>query len=444
MNREYLEDYEQREKAEYERLLRRIQDGRFDFEKDRFPSDERFIKLQKPIAFAEFEAANIENLWAQVPFCGSLVVCLVAAPQLSFEKIYFKKTEIDKIVDFAKETGKLQFVLSQFPTEYQDLDYLEPFFLELQPPVFQSLPYFVFGTKKDVEKTVETFSTLAKIRFEDYLIKSVSVAKSVDPGFRLSAQAFLNRFLSIYCVLKLCGYQLAEEIENLLVDDPAKADHLLTVCRRFIYQPLNDMRCDITNFTSDVLYEARKLPLAYQPAQVRFPCEIGKFLMKDKLTYAPYGLEACKDIMNHYDAYDLQKVQASLNEAIITNGADLVFKSAKELSEILDNVWNDKAISHRIKNIEIGVPVSIAAVGGIVAGLPGLLAGGFLSELGFKVVEKATEKYAEKLFSVKGEGLTERLAKLRTKSYQANVYDFKKKYKGRINQPSSEEDKKTN
>jgi hypothetical protein len=72
-------------------------------------------------------------------------------------------------------------------------------------------------------------------------------------------------------------------------------------------------------------------------------------------------------------------------------------------------------------------------LGGIVAGLPGLFAGGFLSELGFKVVEKATEKYAEKLFSTKGEGLTERLAKLRTKSYQVSVYDFKKKYKDRIN-----------
>jgi len=30
------------------------------------------------------------------------------------------------------------------------------------------------------------------------------------------------------------------------------------------------------------------------------------------------------------------------------------------------------------------------------------------------------------------EGLSEKLAKLRTKSYQANVYDFKEKHKDRI------------
>ena len=42
------------------------------------------------------------------------------------------------------------------------------------------------------------------------------------------------------------------------------------------------------------------------------------------------------------------------------------------------------------------------------------------------------KKEVEKLFNVKGEQVTEKLAKLRTKSYQANIYDFKKKYKGKI------------
>jgi hypothetical protein len=55
----------------------------------------------------------------------------------------------------------------------------------------------------------------------------------------------------------------------------------------------------------------------------------------------------------------------------------------------------------------------------------GAVTGGFLAELGFKIGEKAVTEF----FSEKAEGLSERIAKLRTKSYQANVYDFKKKYK---------------
>jgi len=38
----------------------------------------------------------------------------------------------------------------------------------------------------------------------------------------------------------------------------------------------------------------------------------------------------------------------------------------------------------------------------------------------------------EEGFGMHAEMLSEKLAKLRTKSYQANVYDFKKKYKSKI------------
>ncbi|MCJ7633275.1 hypothetical protein MUP77_12900 [Candidatus Bathyarchaeota archaeon] len=422
MNRDYLEDYSQREASEYDKLKRRIRDGSFSFTDDRYPPDERFVKIQKPVAFAEFEAISKENLWAQLPFCGSLVVCLVSAPESYFEEIYFKKTEIDGLIDFTKETGKLQFVLSQDPIEYEGLDFLEPIFQQLKPPALQPIPDFIFGNEKDIKKATETFATLARLGFTDF------VRRICTPENRVPAQTLFRKNCDVYCDLKLGGYKLAEEIENLLVDDPAGAEVMLLICRKFISEPLHNMRFDMTNFTLNTLHTSQFLPLVHQPTKARFPCEIGKFLMKDKLTFAPYGMEAFKDITYHYDAYDLRKVQEALNEGIVTNHPDIVAKNTDELSEILDNVWNDKTIPNRIKNIEIGVPVSIAAIGGIVAGLSGLFAGGFLSELGYKVVEKATEKYAEKLFGVKEEGLTERLAKLRTKSYQANIYDFKKKY----------------
>jgi hypothetical protein len=131
--------------------------------------------------------------------------------------------------------------------------------------------------------------------------------------------------------------------------------------------------------------------------------------------------------MDDYDSYDLQKVLKSLNEGILLNRPDLVEKGSEEFSAILRKIWNDKTIPKRIDCLKIGLPVSMAAIGYAAAGLQGAGAG-FLAELGLKVGEKAFEE----LFGVKGETLLEKVAKFRTKSYQATVYDFKKKYPRRI------------
>lgn len=103
------------------------------------------------------------------------------------------------------------------------------------------------------------------------------------------------------------------------------------------------MRSDLRNFTSEE-DKLTQIPLVYQPSSKQFPCEIGKFLIR-KLTYAPYGLDACKELMYPYDAHDLQKIQRSLNEGVITNNPDILNKNVSALSEILDNIWNDKTIS---------------------------------------------------------------------------------------------------
>jgi len=264
------------------------------------------------------------------------------------------------------------------------------------------------------------------------------MVKYYNYGIQLSRQfgsiglrGWLEANVNTYVFLKLARYTIAEAIENLMIESPEKAVAMLIVCQRFILNPFVDLRSDQVNFSLEGMKTAKLLPSLYQPRIARFPFEIGQFLLK-KLTYTPQGIRACYDILDHYNSYDLQRVQESLNEAIVTNHPDIVNKNSEELSEILDNVWNDKTIPKRIGNIKVGVPVSIAAIGGVAGGLMGGLAGagtgGFLAELGFKIGEKAVEKF----FNTKGTGLSEKLAKLRTKSYQANVYDFKKKYKHRI------------
>jgi len=418
LDREYLEDYEQKERAEYDKFLKNIEEGKFSFEKDRYPPDERFAKIQRPRALV---AGPFDTIWAQIPFCGSLILVISPVSKHLFEEIYFDVSEMDEIIDFIKESGRLQIGISKLPMEFEKLDYLEPIFKEVNPPVISALPYSFYGTEKEFQKAEETFKTLARIKYLEFTRRQAQAWDS--SAFSLA----YDMDLTTYSFLKLGRYTIIKDVENLIVDDPMRAFLLLGICQMFIVNPFINITYDTYNFRLDEIARSRTLPLVYQPQEIRFPCEIGKFLMK-KLTYAAQDMRACYDLIDHYEANDLGKVQESLNDAIVTNRPDIVTRNAEELSQILDNVWNDKTIPNRIKNIEIGVPVSIAAVGGIVAGLPGLFAGGFLSELGFKVAEKATEKYAEKLFSTKGEGLTERLAKLRTKSYQANIYDFKKKY----------------
>jgi hypothetical protein len=433
LDREYLQDYELREKEEYDRLVeRRIQDGTFNFEKDRYPPDKRFINLQEPVALTTLHSANTKNLWAQIPFAGSLIISVPSYPKYMFEENLFPVSEIPEIIRFTKETGKLQFVLHDEPTCYAGLDYLDSFFKELKPPFYLAAPFSIFGNEKDIQRNSEVFNTLGSIRYYDFLRKQSEQVFS--SSFKLIAQ----RTLSTYLILKLGHYDpIVEIIEKYMIDDPEKAFILFLVCQRFITVPINDLLCDSISLTLEDARTAEHLPSVYRPREVQFPVEIGKFLLK-KLTYAAKGMRACYNLLDEYDSYDLKRVQKALNEGIVTNNPDIVAKSEEEFSMILDNIWEDKTITDRIKNIEIGVPVSIAAIGGIVAGLPGLFAGGLLSELGFKVMEKATEKYAEKLFSVKGEGLTERLAKLRTKSFQANIYDFKQKYKDRMVPDSSD------
>jgi len=134
LDRGYLEDYAQREWSEFERLEKRILEGNFSFEKDRYPPDKSFINLQKPVALASLETAKVSNIWAQIPFCGSLIILLPPFPQSVFEESISKISEIPKIIDFIKDTGRLQVAITEDPRDYEGLNYLDPFFKELNPP----------------------------------------------------------------------------------------------------------------------------------------------------------------------------------------------------------------------------------------------------------------------------------------------------------------------
>jgi hypothetical protein len=415
MDKQFLLDYEKNENEEYIRFEKALREGTFKFGKDRFPADHRFVKLQEPIALPIFEAAQKENIWAQIPFSGSLIFTIAPYSKKEFERLFFDTAEIPKIIDFIKETGRLQVILNAKPSSYVGLDYLDPVFLELRPPILHSAPYTVIASQLEITKAQHTLDALARVRFDDYL------RNQTGPRYDIIGM----RLYHVYMVLKLGNFPIANQIENFMIDDPAEAAKLLDFCLPVLCSPLLDPFCSLYNSSMKDFKESASYLNSQQ--KVRFPYEIGKFLVH-KLTFAPEGMRACNELIDHYDAYDLRKVLDSLNDAIVSNSPDVMKMSADELSTILDNVWNDKTIPKRIKGLKIGVPLSFAVLGsvaGTVTGGPlGATIGagaGFLTGLGFQVAEKALD--------IGGDLISEKISqKLPSKSYQMNIYNFKEKY----------------
>jgi hypothetical protein len=424
MDKEFLEDYEQRESSEYRALLESIVRDEFDLKRDRFPPDRRFLNIQRPVAVTSFGTMRADHIWAQIPFCGSVILALPPYEQRQFEEHVMKVSDIPKIIEFVKETGRLQVALSANPLAYEGLDHLDQFFIDLKPPFLSAFMLTDFAEEREIEREKVTFEALGNLGYFAYLRRRLT-------DFRHSSlNSLLTTQFGTFAALELGGYAIIEHIKNLMVDNPEEALYMLGLCGFFLIDPVLDLRSDSRNFAFDIISDATRLLGIYKPEKY-FPYEIGRFLVS-KLTYAAQDPEACRNLMDNYDAYDLQRVLKSLNDAILVNNPEIVVKSTTDLSDILENVWSDKTIPNRIANIEIGLPISIAAVGAVagslVAGPSAALGGGFLASLGFQVGEKAIDR----LFNVKGKALSEKISKFGTKSYQATVYDFKKKYKGKI------------
>jgi hypothetical protein len=414
LNREFIEDYEQKEGQEFDRLLKQIKSGEFIIGKNKYPPDDRFKKIQTPVTIVSSDwLSDNKDMWAMIPFNGSLIRYLPpVSSKEAFEERFCEVSKIDKVIDFIEETGRLQVMLSANNLyAYENLDFLEPFFSLLRPPVGWGLPVYTVANVKEVERIKEEFNSLYRINYENWL-ESTCDKDGQNQQERL---ATILRQRQTFTFLKLGKYEIAEDIENLMVDCPAEAFKMLKIYGAFIFNPSIDLRSDTITFTAEGIRAASVLPKAFQP-KIEFPYEIGKFLT-NKLTYAPLGIESCKEIIYHYNAYDLRKVQQAMNKGILTNNPDVLRKSANEFTEILDNIWNDKTIPYRVKGLRVGIPLAVAAIGSVAAGPIGA-AGGFLAGLGYSV--------ADKFIELGTDGLSERLAKIKTKNYQANVYDFKK------------------
>ncbi|HSV50257.1 MAG TPA: hypothetical protein VLH35_08060 [Candidatus Acidoferrales bacterium] len=413
MDKEFLEDYAQREWGEIERYFKGLSEGRIT-KSNRFPPNCRFPKITEPITY--LSQINMP-LWSVVAFSGSTIIPLYPIEERFFESVYGLKTnQINEIVSFTEETGKIQFVLMKDPRDYQGLEFLEPIFQRLRPPKAEGIPPNQFiGEKKD-KLLFEEYLTLADLGFRDFFEKKFQYNWN-----KSLVDSNLVTFSRNYVMAKaFASATFNQDMEDALVSNYQRFYEIMMALSVFVFDPLfNPLQCtqclDIEHYRKLAAWANRE---GIETKDRPFPCELGRLLMQ-KLTHYPESLEACKQLSAIYTEADVQKLFKVISESVMLRQSPIVEQKGAELSSILDNLWNDKSVTRKIDGIRFGVPLALGVVGTISAGLSGGYTG-LLSGLGFDVMDN--------LFQLKEESITEKIAKTFSSSQQVAIFDFKKRY----------------
>lgn len=233
MNEEFLQDYHMRELAAASKFVERLEKGQIEPE-ERFPPANSFHRLLKPSAIA----ATASPIWPQIPLCGSLIIPLSPRAENHFKELHgFGSSDIDSLVSFCKETGRVQFALSSDPLSFRGLDFLDPIFSELKPPRLVS-PYFITEISPQVaKKFMAEFVTLSDIKFFSWYRKFLRKHGATENHVR----ARMKNLAGYYVFLRAKGFDaISEQIENDLIDDPPSALTLLNFSQSLLIWPSGD------------------------------------------------------------------------------------------------------------------------------------------------------------------------------------------------------------
>lgn len=419
--KEYLEDYENKEKERLNRINKEARSQDISSFESLFPTH-RFPNFHQPVARlfgSPYRIKENDSIWSRSLLSGTTLCPLFPTPLSSFEEENgFRIREIPEIIDFIKRTGKVAFYLREYPTAYKHLDFLEPVMTELRPICLSSIPLSAFFPADEVKKYIVEFWTLAGLA----LIPMIKRDMLAYMGTLSSVQHTIREAEWCYVCLKGLGYhRISEEIENTIVSDPEAARRTLAVAARLITNPLlsflpESSIIDHERYLMD-LEVTRNLMLDTPSPQ--FPCEIGTFLSK-MLVHSPPSFDACKELYYHYEEHDVYKTAMALNEGIIASEPDTIEKSVSDLSETMNSIWENRNLRRKALGIRLGIHVSLGVVGPVAAllsgGIEGLLAG-----LGVAV--------GEAFLTTRSEEISEGLARKLCLNREVTVYDFRRKYK---------------
>jgi hypothetical protein len=428
ISKEFLTDYEARESELCKKFLKDFRNGCFD-EIPQYPPLSRFPKINRP--FSQVFPYK-SSIYYVLPFYGTTIVNLIPCSKEIFKVHHgFDSCDIDKIIDFSKETGKLHFVLIDEPSEYSHLVFLEKLFEELKPPLLPSIPEELVVDPKVYKEAEIEFHTIASLGFYQESLKKPSLKHFPDVAHSYDESlSELAVYSSGYAMAKSLGYnQLTDRIIDMLSErNYEAAAQLLTIAMSFINHPkLDTLKAPMSWSGAAISFMQRGIRSAtdgaYEP-NVEMPFEIGKFLLQpDKLTFMTGEcLEACKSIIDKYAQSDLYNVMKNLEEGIRNSDLETAKTDLQDIETIIDNLWKDADVigqrRDRLKYGLVGVPITLGVMGDIAAGFGSNL--GLLAGFGFTVLGG--------LINSKKDKISERIAKWRQKNYMVGIFDFKQKY----------------
>lgn len=415
MNLEQLKDYEDDEAERFDAFLKGLEAGKA----DSYPPRERFNRLTEPVA----KRAQDESIWPQIPIYGSLIIPLLPVQEADFSKTHhFEALDLPGLMDLCKDTGRVQFTLAARPTQFANLDYLDPILSELRPPVVRTIPNTAVFDDAALRKTNLQFDTMAGISLWP-LIRTTLANSGLD---YLYAEQTYDTLRSTYAMLKLLGYHnTIAEIEDSMISDAPRAYRVLYFYNQFIKGPIFDPLKGVYCFSRDYIKGMKRISGSESSSQTdQFPSEIGTLLL-NSITLVPESMDACQGVIDLYGRNGVMRIIADLTSAVADDKLDVIVSTSVQLKRVLQNVWDDArerigTITGVSQGISFEVVAAGLAAGQPLGGPPGRAAGtGLLAELGFKLADKGVESASE---SIDG-----RYAKVISKSYAISVYNFRKK-----------------
>jgi hypothetical protein len=424
--KEWLLNYQEREDENFRKFLDDLRKG---VNSDaQYPPSSRFGKISQPLA--TINMAALSSIYSVVPFYGKTVITIYPMPRIVFNEMNgFPPEDIGKLVDFAKSEGKVALALGGRATKYEKLDFLDPIF-ELNPPRLSVLPEDFFVDEISLRKARIEFYTIGDLGFKDFCQKryiKLSAAGLTDDG---DINDEYKNDARCYAFAKSLGYtDLTDLIEKMLLEDYESASRLLDIAQHFVFRETLTPLKRIPTYSGYFLHTLRSGITSDAEAQRNFrpvtnlPFEIGRFLIdKKKLTNACDDFEVCKELCDCYRQGDLHKLLIDIQNGIADRDIDAIGSTKEELNITLDNLWKDSdSIRRRQKKLAKAIPASLAIIGELANQAVKSGEGyGFLAGLlGYAVIDS--------VISSQGEGVSERLAKLRQKDYLVGIFDFNKK-----------------
>jgi hypothetical protein len=428
MDKDFLTDYAAKQLEEDMKFAQLLLGSKF--EAAREFSKARIGKLVEPVG----RSAQYFSLWPQVPFFGTITVPLSPFSEPHFKVHHgFGASDIDDLVDFARNTSRIAFVLNDSAEEFAGLDFLDPIFTEMKPTMDITFPPRLLAERqKEYMSYITEFDTLARINFYRYMDKITQLmTQSLGPSADRSINWATN-LMHTYAYLGTMGYNdIKEAIADCIVESPYTAHGMLLCIDQLLVSPMTDPYGAIHNITTEQVNRwksvAGRLGLHHgskvyesilrEGKDMQFPSEIGRFLTRKMHNY-PETLDGCRFVCGLYDKYELRRIVVSLQQAISQKDYSSISSNASQLSEALDKVWDDSSQAGRNKKaISAGMTIGLGLVGAVASGPIGPLSGGLLGGLGFQVVEQ--------ILDVKTDSISDRLSKWVTPNYLVNIYEFR-------------------